>query len=237
MAKAEAAMANLADLSKLSKKLNAQSDEVNKILQDLEKKLVAMNLGISAWMPQSITLDSSQEIEGKLRFSLNHSRLRTIWQSHMLLVKKLRYCERRDENGEWDCEVEQNPCSIASGVTKIRIAALGQIKLIGVLEYESVRVIEAIEEGRKTVDLNGRAVPSGLFLTVSHRRLARFIQILTRQGYGRRVRVKCVVFYYIQCRSIHSSKITDSASQKILRFCIVSLSNVSPVLVIIGKSE
>lgn len=157
MAKAEAAMANLADLSKLSKKLNAQSDEVNKILQDLEKKLVAMNLGISAWMPQSITLDSSQEIEGKLRFSydsiLGFGRY---GNRDMLLVKKLRYCERRDENGEWgDCEVEQEstPVPLLQASREIRIAALGQIeKLIGVLEYESVRVIEAIEEGRKTVD-------------------------------------------------------------------------------------
>jgi hypothetical protein len=42
-------MATLDNLSKLSQELNAKSNEINKILLDLEKKLQALNLGLEAW--------------------------------------------------------------------------------------------------------------------------------------------------------------------------------------------
>lgn len=157
MSTAEATVVNLADLTNVSKKLNAKSNEVNQTLQDLEKKLVAMHLGITAWMPQSIPLTCTEEVQGDVRFSYDtllgfgrHG------NREMLLVKKLRYCERRDVDGGWgDCEFEHEsaPVPLLQASRQIRIAALGQIEqLIVVLKAEGLSVINAIEKGRQTVD-------------------------------------------------------------------------------------
>ncbi len=151
---AEASMTNLADLTELSKQVNEQSDQVNQVLQDLEKKLVAMNLGVEAWV--RVPLDSNpyllntvrNRIDKVLGFGRHGDR-------YALLVRTVTSVRRyHDETGEWvwDCqEAKQRPLLQAS--RELRVKALVQTELLlDVIAREAQSVLEAIQKGRKAVD-------------------------------------------------------------------------------------
>jgi len=42
-------MSNLDDLAKISKQINERSDQVNQDLQEFEKELEVLRLGVEAW--------------------------------------------------------------------------------------------------------------------------------------------------------------------------------------------
>lgn len=45
-----ACMANLRDLTSISKIINEKSDEINRILADVENELVQLRIGVEAWL-------------------------------------------------------------------------------------------------------------------------------------------------------------------------------------------
>ena len=163
MSTAEAAMANLADLTKLSIAINQKSNEVNQILQDLEKKLLTMNLGVEAWVPnfplasvqETVTEENSYGDEYErlysreevLGFGLHGAR-------YMLLVKEMHYsAQPAMGNEDWRLDREGRPRPLLQASRELRIAALERIeRLIDALLAEAQKIISAIEKGRQTVD-------------------------------------------------------------------------------------
>lgn len=166
MSTAEAAMAKFEDLAKVSKQINQRSDEANQILKELEQKLVAMNLGVEAWITKYplTSIESTVEMEDKRDYELYDERHRTdevlgfgyFGDRQMLLVKESFYSEsphQLTQYGNWrlDRETEAKPLLQAS--RQLRIEALGNIEhLIDAVLVEAKKVIEAIDKGRKTVD-------------------------------------------------------------------------------------
>jgi hypothetical protein len=148
-------MATLDNLSKLSQELNAKSNEINKILLDLEKKLQALNLGLEAWgdaigMSSDALVTKRNEEDGSvvnevLGFGRHGDR-------YALLVKTETWTE--DEGHEivsWESEGE--PRLLLQTSREVRIKALSLIdQLLAALEEEARTVIKAIEDGRKAVD-------------------------------------------------------------------------------------
>lgn len=159
----ETAMANLQDLANLSKALNQQSNQVNQILQDLEKKLQGMNLGVEAWAEDDpleespytfIPQDSDREYKYLKSAILGFSRHGG--DEFVLTVKICRYqhdglnAYGQDNWKEIDTETVR-PLLQAS--RELRVKALDKIEsLLDVLTREAQSVIAAIEKGRKTVD-------------------------------------------------------------------------------------
>ena len=157
---AEASMTNLADLPKLSKQVNEQSDQVNQVLQDLEKKLVAMNLGVETWVQPEVTSGNALNVklftDGGGHWSedqiLGFGRF---GDRSMLLVKTLTFQKRYEEDdqeGYWDYHSESAPRPLLQASREIRIKALDKIEdLLDALRKEAEAVLESIKKGRKTV--------------------------------------------------------------------------------------
>lgn len=161
MGTAEAAMANLNDLAKVSKELNAKSNEVNKILQDLEKKLVAMNLGIEVWIPDS-PLSSEKKTEeeenqdgdviGSHRVSVDEV---LGFDGRRLVHKTVYYREDPAINWQktWQVEQELSSQPLLQASRDLRIEAMNHIEpLINALIEKGKRMIKGIEQGRNIVN-------------------------------------------------------------------------------------
>lgn len=154
-------MANLADLAKVSKELNAKSNEVNQILQDLEKKLVAMNLGIEVWIPDSPLSSEEKTVEERNRdleviesYRVSHDEVLG-FDGRRLMVKTVHYREDPEIDWEkrWRVEQEGGIQPLLQAPRNLRIEAMNHIEpLINALIEKGKRVIKGIEEGRDTVN-------------------------------------------------------------------------------------
>jgi hypothetical protein len=159
---AEAAMANLNDLAKVSKEINKRSDEVNQILKDLEKKLVAMNLGVEAWLlnqplKSQLTVRPYEDRNGEEqdeRFCIEEVLGFGCWgDRYALLVKQMTYEEDFQTRKLTKLKDEEDPRLLLQSSRDLRIEALNHIEaLLDELVREARRIVQAIEKGRKTVD-------------------------------------------------------------------------------------
>lgn len=149
------AMSNLSDLSKLSKTLNEESNKVNEILLEFEQKLVAMNIGVEAW----VELTSEPYVEGD-EGSIQCSSDIVLGfgqraDDHQLLIKTIDYVEEVGNYGQyhWKKRQEYGIKPLLKASREIRVKALEKLKeLLDALMAEGNNVLKAIEKGRKTVD-------------------------------------------------------------------------------------
>ena len=160
MGSAEAVMADLSSLTKLSKTLNEKSNQSNKLLQDLERKLVAMNLGVEVWLMNSpltslittVSDDSDDEITREWKHSTDEVLgFGRFGDKQALLVKTIEY--DANHNGGWDIAHQGRPQLLLSASRELRVKALEKVKLLlDELEDEAKKIIESIQEGKSIID-------------------------------------------------------------------------------------
>ncbi len=153
------AMSSLSDLSKLSKALNDESNKVNEILLDFEKKLVAMNLGVGAWvtLKEESYTEPVQEGDDRevRRLKVTELGFGEWAGGYQLLVRFIDYTESVTSYGnpDWDKGDVYGTRPILGASREIRVIALENLEnLLDALMAEANRVLKAIEKGRKIVD-------------------------------------------------------------------------------------
>lgn len=153
------AMSSLSDLSKLSKSLNDESNKVNEVLLDFEEKLVAMNLGVEAWvtLTEEPYTEELQEGDDRQVKCLKETELGfgEYCGSYQLLIRYLDYVEDVTQYGNprWEKREEYGKSPIRAVSRQVRVSALENLeKLLDALMVEANRVLKAIERGRKVVD-------------------------------------------------------------------------------------
>jgi len=147
------------DLTNLSAKLNQQSGEVNKILSDLEKKLVAMGFGFEVTLHRygRDELGSRQfrDLKAGETFKevlvLGFGRIDNQWA---LLIRG--DVSRRifsEGDGYWEYDHELRPMRLLQGSRDLRIAALDKIEgLLEAVQNKIESTMESTEKARKIVD-------------------------------------------------------------------------------------
>lgn len=144
------------DLTTVSKTLNEQSNEINQILSDFEKKLAGMNLGVEAWVgawnTPGLFLDH-------IEYTENGGSREGAWVlgyaedgrgQYRLMTKRL--TGYFDAQEVWHSE-EGEIRSILAASRKHRVKALELMEsLLTALEQEAQRIVDAIKKGKKTVE-------------------------------------------------------------------------------------
>jgi hypothetical protein len=154
MTSVETPMPTFDDLTKVGKTLNEQSNQINQILQDFEKKLAEMNLGVEAWLDEwepniflewtSLTVNGVQHEHAWVLGYAEHG------QKYRLMAKELTGYYDKEETWRVD---EGEYRFLLSAPRKHRVKALELIEpLLGELQHEAQRVLDAIQKGRKTVE-------------------------------------------------------------------------------------
>lgn len=148
------AMANLSELSSLSRTLNEKSNRLNELLRDIEKKFVEMNLGVEAW----VTIKDQPYIEENDDSPSNWSVETQIgfadWNGiHKLLVRRVHFQEISDNygNAEWK-ERSQDGCQpLLQASRAIRLEAMARLdNLLDALVEGTKRVLAGYDKGEQT---------------------------------------------------------------------------------------
>ena len=172
------AMARLDDLSKLAKTLNEQSDQINTILSDFERKLDKMNLGVEVWMnPGTLAKDGCMCADfARLTLAENPRGEKTEYEvlgygrvlstgpgpsdkterspRFGLLVRTEHWRGVQDDSEDiFDVVWVGSPRRLLQASRELRIKALEVLdRLLEELEKEAKRLLSSIEKGHKTVD-------------------------------------------------------------------------------------
>lgn len=157
-----ACMANLRDLTSISKIINEKSDEINRILADVENELVQLRIGVEAWLEseplttrryQEFPNDRSDEKSDYLNEThLGYARHAS---GFALLVKEVRHVKTVDRfgNDTWEVEDEESPQPLRQASRTLRVNALDKLEaLFDVIKKEAERTIQSIEKGKKAVE-------------------------------------------------------------------------------------
>lgn len=154
MVQAEA-MANLSELSSLSKTLNEESNRVNALLLDIEKKLIEMNLGVEAWA----TIKEQPYTEGEpgcddyTHWSADTQIGFSDWHGEWkLTVRTVHFEEIQDNYGskEWRERNEGRRQPLLQASRDIRLKAMASLEaLFDELVAEAKRVLSGIEKGKQ----------------------------------------------------------------------------------------
>lgn len=159
------ATAELIDLERLAKRLNAATDELNASLQEIQDRLNSMGLGVDVWLEESLDLSSTREMatpgdrrDPSPEFTLDFLGYGRFGDGWALLVQRRHAVRLGPVDG---CVVdlvnyveidEATPLMRAS--KKIRLAAVAQLpQLIQLMKLEAQRQITAIENAKKLADL------------------------------------------------------------------------------------
>ena len=152
-------MANLSDLTKLSKQLNEESNQVNQVLQNFEQKLNDMNLGVEAWLnPGAHNLPALRsrpyEDNGQFLEEIEVLGFGRFGQRYALLFKTQCWKRRGDgQDPEWDLVSEGPARPLLQASRELRIRALDQLEtLLGEIKIQGEKILEQIDKGRKIVD-------------------------------------------------------------------------------------
>jgi hypothetical protein len=157
-------MADLRDLSSLSKQLNEGTDQLNHSLQSIQDSLNEMGIGLEVWLlgdeiaakHWAAERDDREDPTGRRGRQvtlLGYGRLGDGWA---LLVREGTEVEQKDQYGNWeyfDLEDLSDPKPLLRASRGTRIAAVPFLqKLIDELEQEAQRAIDNIERARKLAD-------------------------------------------------------------------------------------
>jgi hypothetical protein len=151
MSKAEA-MANLSELSTLSKTLNEESNRVNELLSDVEKRLLEMNLGVEAW----VVIKEEPYTEGQNEDTSNWIVETQIglgnWHGQPKLMVRRVHSQQTSEYGESSYEERTQdsyqPLLQASRAIRLKAMACLEELLDAILE-EAKRVLAGIAKGKQ----------------------------------------------------------------------------------------
>ena len=143
-------MSNFEELTQLIPSFSEKNQEVNKVLQCVERKLVNLALDVEAWLTEDPLISQSTRIDGsvfQIEQVLGFGRHEG---SYALLVKEIiRSREDGWQSQEW----------LKSGLSRLlreesrelRFRAIGKLDaLVNVITARSRDMIEAFDAGRKT---------------------------------------------------------------------------------------
>jgi len=154
-------MAPLPELSAISKTLNDESNRVNALLNEFERKLCALNLGVEAWVTDQAltdrrvieTFEKYSGEEGELYRSydrqLGFGQIDDRWA---LVVRTVTF-ERPSMGSDWVMLSEGRPTALLQAARPIRVAALKTLDaLVETLTEEAKQVVQSIKAAEQTIE-------------------------------------------------------------------------------------
>lgn len=153
-------MAPLPELSAISKTLNDESNRVNALLNEFERKLCALNLGVEAWITDQALTDrrtvETYEQGGELGEmyrsydqQLGFGQIDDRWA---LVVRTVTF-ERPSVASDWVVLNEGRPTALLQASRPIRIAALKLLgALVEALTEEASQVVQSIKTAEQTIE-------------------------------------------------------------------------------------
>lgn len=151
MSKAEA-MANLSELSTLSKTLNEESNRVNELLSDVEKRLLEMNLGVEAW----VVIKEERYTEGQDEDTSNWIAETQIglanWHGQPKLMVRRVHSQQTSEYGESSYEerTQDSYQPLLQASRAIRLKAMASLEeLLDAILEEAKQVLAGINKGKQ----------------------------------------------------------------------------------------
>lgn len=155
MTSVEAPMPTFDDLAKISKTLNEESNQINSLLTEYERRLVSLNLGVEVWLGgfnnPELFLEHNKYFEDGVRYErgwklgyAEHGR------QYKLMAKE--FAGHFDQNEIW-VETEGAFRFLSAAPRKHRVKALELMEeLLGALQHEAQRVLDTIDKSKKTIE-------------------------------------------------------------------------------------
>ncbi len=144
---------NLSELSSFSKTLNQESNRVNELLLDVEKKLEEMNLGVEAWVTIKEDRYTKEGDDGDSKWSADTQIGLSDWNGlPKLLVRTVHQEEIEDNYGEkqWEEGSRDNPLPLLQASRAVRLKAMASLgTLLDALLAEAKRVLAGIDKGKQ----------------------------------------------------------------------------------------
>ena len=144
------------ELAPIAKQLNEKTDQINKILATVNRKLAKLNLGVTVWLDETLPaapcrwIEDENGVRCRDAFYLGYGRLDDKWG---LLVKNVTEEIKLDREGREYIE-EIGPvrkASVLNGTRNARLAALEQLpELLGVLKGKGERLLKLIDDAEET---------------------------------------------------------------------------------------
>lgn len=151
-----ASIASLSELAAISKTLNDESNRVNTLLNELERKLRALNLGVEAWAYQEpLSVSPSTFFDPDTEKGYEESRelvlgWTSVGEKGGLAVRTVSYIR---EEGEWIRKDEGPLTPLLQASRSTRIAALEKTDvLIEALTLRARQVVASIEKAAQAID-------------------------------------------------------------------------------------
>jgi hypothetical protein len=147
-------MVDISELAPIAKQLNEQTDQINKTISAINRKLAKLNLGIEIWLDKPLSADPWVEDDNEVRcrdaFYLGYGRLGDTWE---LLAKEVTEEIKHDHEGREYIEEfgRDRRASLLKGTRNARLSALEQLpELLDALKAEGERLLKLIDAGEKT---------------------------------------------------------------------------------------
>lgn len=160
-------MAPLKELSAVSTTLNDKSNKVTALLNEFQRKLCAMNLGVEAWVTSSpltetlrveryqgsILLDSPkhQSHDEQLGFGPLGDKWGLLVRT--VILERSQYEANIGEGYDWDLVDEGTPTALLQASRPTRIAALSRLDaLVRALTAKAEKVVKSIDSAEETIN-------------------------------------------------------------------------------------
>ena len=155
-------MAPFPELAAISKTLNDESNRVNALLLEFERKLCALNLGVEAWVTDQALTDRrlietyekyTGDREGELYRSydqqLGFGQIGDRWA---LVVRTVTF-ERPSVLSDWIVLSEGRPTALLQAARPIRVAALKTLDaLVEALTEKAKDMVQSIKAVEQTIE-------------------------------------------------------------------------------------
>jgi hypothetical protein len=151
-------VADLQDLSSVSKQLNAKSDSVNETIAIINKKLTKLNIGLEVWLEQELRLGHWASKGGsalpreRTHTYLGYHDIADGWQLAVKFETERQFWNK--EHNELDSEVADvyyQP--LLKAARELRIAALPQVPdLLDSVKQRAEEVLRDIEAAEKAAE-------------------------------------------------------------------------------------
>jgi hypothetical protein len=148
-------MSPVADLSGLAKKLNQATDEINKMLKEIEEHLFALNLGVEAEAPILVGREWATSSGTEQQYTKNFfEQYYVAWKKSnnkwMLMIVNKTFQQAYDIN-ETDRVVSETWEPVLNTNRQLRATALSNIEdLFAALKTEGEKLLKAVEKGHET---------------------------------------------------------------------------------------
>lgn len=143
-------MSNFEELARLIPSLSEKNQEVNKVLQCVERKLVAMDLDVEAWLTEDPLLSQATRVDGSVCHIEQVLGFGRHEGNYELLVKEI--IRSREDGWQFQGWLKSGPSRpLREESRDLRFRAIGKLDaLVNAIAARSRDMIEAFNAGRKT---------------------------------------------------------------------------------------